>query len=290
MPHEREIIMKKQKSGFIRGVWGIYDVGGKLGKPYSRRTKIDNDITLAKLNPYAPKCKVYIFGEDNFKILTDKGFDTVLIDKKPICWDMLKEQYRHKIEIWKAGLQDFEEIVFLDWDCVPCAPIPNDFWQVLGSGAKVRTTLYQYVLQRALFRSPDARKLSASTFVYIRGEEVVEGIIKTWEDMGKPWQEEVALSKYIDNLNGGWKGIKDYSVKFEQPYHTLFFGYPSEYLKEVVAKNNIFYHLNYKQVIYLLADGKPNNIKARLDVYQQGAIKIAQISSERMLVIERKGK
>jgi hypothetical protein len=261
--------MSDIKRAFIRGIWGIYDIDKTLGRPYSRRTKIDNDIRLAKLNPYAPPCKVYIFGEDNFKIMTDKGFDTVLIDKKPICWDMVKEQYRHKIEIWKAGLQDFDEVVFLDWDCVPCASIPSDFWDVLSGGQKIKTTIFQYVKKRIFTRVGDERKLSSSTFVYIRGKEVVDEIIKTWERIGRPWQEEVALSQYIDDLNGGWKGIEDYRIKFEQPYHTLFYWYIPEYYRDVVAKNSIFYHLNCHKVFRLLGDGDVGRIKQRLDEWQQ---------------------
>lgn len=264
--------MNNTKKSFVRGIWGVYDIDKKLGRAYSRRAKIDNDILLAKLNPYAPKCKVYIFGEDNFRRVTDMGFDTVLVDKKPICWDMIKEQYRHKIEIWRAGLQDFDEIVFLDWDCVPCAQVPVDFWDVLGAGQKIRTTIYMYVKKRLFTRKGDPRKLSASTFVYIRGKEVVDNIIATWERIGRPWQEEVALSQYIDDLNGGWKGVEDYREKFEQPYHTLFHHYPPDYYRDVVLKNSIFYHLNCNKVAWILGDKKPEGIKNRLDLWQRGSI------------------
>ena len=253
---------------FIRGLWGVYDPDKRLGRWYSRRTKLDNDIRLAAINPYAPKCKVYIFGEDNFKILTDKGFDCVLIDKKPFVWDMEKEQYRHKIEIWRAGLQEFKEVVFLDWDCVPCAPIPNNFWDVISNGEKIRATIFMYKLKRVFFRNNDARKVSASTLVYINGLETCDGIIRTWEEIGRPWQEEVALSKHIDIINGGWKGSDDYMKKFETPYHTLYYWYPSEYINNVMLNNNIFYHLNCNKVSGILGDGKLDGVKSRLDAWQ----------------------
>lgn len=261
--------MSDIKRAFVRGIWGIYDTNNTLGRWYSRRTKIDNDIKLVQLNPYAPPCKVYVFGEDNFKRLTDIGFDTVLVDKRPFVWDMTKEQYRHKIEIWRAGLQDFDEIVFLDWDCVPCAPIPKDFWDVLSQGLPVRATIYMYKIPRVLFRQRDSRKVSSSTFVYIRGKQVVEDIINVWEKIGRPWQEEVALSKYIDEFNGGWKGIDDYEKKFEPPYHTLFYHYSSDHMKNVMQKHNIFYHLNCHKVSYLLGEGDKNKIKNRLDDWQR---------------------
>jgi len=254
-----------EDKSFIRGIWGIPDINNTMGRWYSRRTKIENDITLAQLNPYAPPCRVYIFGEENFKKMTDMGFDTVLVDKKPCCWDMEKEQYRHKIEIWNAGLKDFKEVVFLDWDCVPAAPVPNDFWDVLGKGEKIRATIYMYHTRHVPFRRKDGRKVSASTFVYVRGKEVVEEIIAVWERMGRPWREEVALSKYIDELNGGWKGKEDYLVKYEPPYHTLYYHYGVDYMKNVMLENNIFFHLNHHKVRGLLGDGKVENIKKRLD-------------------------
>jgi len=265
--------MENKKVSFIRGVWGIFDKDNSLGKAYSRRKKINNDIDLCKLNPYAPKCKVYIFGEENFKILTDMGFDTVMVDKRPVCWDMMKEQYRHKIEIWNAGLQEHDEIVFLDWDCVPCAPVPNDFWDVLASGRNIRATIYMYTRKRLLSRVGDSRKLSSSTFVYIRGKEVVDEIIKTWERIGRPWQEEVALSQYIDDINGGWKGVEDYRIKFEPPYHILFHHYPAEYYLDVIRKHSIFYHLNNNKVAWLLGERNPAKVKSRLDLWQQNSIK-----------------
>ena len=253
--------MNKSKKSFIRGVWGIYDIDNTLGKPYSRRTKIDNDILLAKLNPYAPQCKVYIFGEENFKKITDMGFDTVLIDKKPICWDMEKEQYRHKIEIWKYGLKDFDEVVFLDWDCVPLTTIPTDFWDVMSKGEKIRATIFMYKLRRVFFRNGDARKVSSSTFVYMRGKEIAEEIIKVWEEMGRPWQEEVALSKYIDNVNGGWKGIEDYK-KYEPGYHCLYGAYKEYSFLENVP--TVFYHYNFQKVAYILNGKTEDGIKERL--------------------------
>lgn len=279
----------KDKS-FIRGIWGIYDVNKTLGRWYSRRTKIDNDITLAKLNPYAPKCKVYVFGEDNFKIMTDKGFDTVLIDKKPFIWDMEKEQYRHKIEIWRAGLQEFKEIVFLDWDCVPVKPIDNEFWNIIANGEKIKATIYQYKIRRAFFRKGDERKLSASTLTYINGLEHCEGIIKTWEKIGRPWQEEVALSKYIDELNGGWKGILDYMSKFETKFHTLYYKYPSEYIKNAILKYSTFYHLNCYKVAALLGDEKIDGIKTRLDGWNQREIHAINALYNRMIKDEQENK
>ena len=116
------------KSSFIRGLWGIYD---NTKKCFERRKKIDNDIKIVLSNPYTKDFMTYVFGEDNYKYLVDKGLKCKLIDKKPIVWDMEKEQFRHKLEIFKCGMEDFDEIVFLDWDCLPVKEINKNFWETL---------------------------------------------------------------------------------------------------------------------------------------------------------------
>lgn len=245
---------------FIHGVWGVYE---NKNKWWTRREKIDNDIKLAFLNPYSPPSKVYVFGEENAKKIADAGFNVTMVDKKPYVFDMEKEQYRHKIEVWKAGLQEFDEIVFIDWDCVPVRKLPDDFWDVMSKGEKVQATIYMYVLQRVFFRNNDSRKVSASTFTYLRGKETVDNIIRVWEEIGRPWQEEIALSKYIDELNKGWHGIEGYK-KFEPKYHCLFWHYDKEFLRQ---KYLIFFHYNKHVVKNILGDGDVKGITDRLNDY-----------------------
>jgi hypothetical protein len=191
-------------SSFIHGLWGVYS---NKNHWWARLSKCDGDIKLYKLNPYSPKTVVYIFGEDNFKRMQDLGFDCRLIDKKPYVWDMETEQYRHKIEIWKAGLQEFDAINFLDFDCISLRPIPGDYWDIMNQGESIKTPIYQYHKKRVNRPPNDYRKVSSASFVYIRGKEHADGMIKLWEEMGKPWKEEYVLTLYIDNMDGGWKGV-----------------------------------------------------------------------------------
>jgi len=253
--------MSDIKSSFIRGVWGSYEK--QENKWYTRRPKIDNDIKLAKLNPYEKKCKVYVFGEDNYKRMVDLGFDCLMVDRKPFVFDMEKEQYRHKIEIWKYGLIDFDEVVFLDWDCIPVQPIPNDFWDILRKGPKIQATLYMYRLRRAFFRKSNERKLSAATFVYMKEKNVAEEIISVWEKIKRPWQEEIALSKYIDDIDGGWKGVENYQKYEPAGFHCLFHLYQNlSFLKKRLP---IFYHLNRNIVGSILSGKTTEGIKKILD-------------------------
>ena len=261
---------------FIHGIWGVYK--HQDNHWYTRRPKIDNDMKLELLNPYAPPTKVYVFGKDNYKRIIDMGFDestVVMVDKKPCVFNMETEQYRHKIEVWKCGLEEFDEIVFLDWDCVPIHQIPNNFWNVMAQGEKIQATLYMYTIRRAHWRTGDTRKLSASTFVYVRNKKIVNDIIKVWEENGRLWQEEIALSKYIDEINGGWHGIEKYK-KYEPKYHNLFWYFDPDFLE---TKIPLFFHYNKNKVKFILGNGK--NVKSRLDyMYEKEISDLKKIIQE----------
>jgi hypothetical protein len=244
---------------FIKGIWGIYSNKNHF---YTRKTKVDKDVQLSLLNPYAPVYRVYVFGEDNFKAMIDLGFDCLMVDKKPFVWDMETTQYRHKLEVFKCGLSEFDEVVFTDWDCIPLQPIPKDFWRVLGAGEKIQASNFQYKKSRCSFRPGDTRKVSAATFVYMREKEIGDGIIKTWEDMGMPLKEELALSKYIDDLGGGWKGIENYK-KYEPRYHNTFWYYDKDFY--VNHKDPIFCHFNTHRITFFIGDKNKDHVKSRLD-------------------------
>lgn len=248
------------KSSIIHGIWGIYkdNKDYKSTHWYARRSKIDNDIKLYKLNPYSPSNTVYVFGEDNYKKIVDLGFTCKLIEKKPFVWDMEKEQYRHKMEIWKAGLQDFDSIVFLDWDTIAIKPMPDNFWLVMNEGEPIKSTIYQYHCKKVKRFPNDCRKVSSASFVYIKGIEHANGIIKLWEESGKPWKEELALSHYIDGLSGGWKGVENYK-KHDVPFFQL------HCIPGLVKEKNnlVFGHCNHHVVGGLIGDGK--NVKDRID-------------------------
>jgi len=200
--------MSEVKRAFIRGLWGIYDHKGR--RYYKRRAKQDGDIKMISLNKNAQKHITYVFGSDNYKFLTDKGFEARLIDKRPIVWDMDKEQFRHKLEVLYQGLQEFDEIVFLDWDCTECRPLPPDFWERLAQKDPIQGVLRMYHKKKAYWRDSDHRKIPEASFVYIREKEIGKELNDLWEKMNRPWSEEVVIAKYIDDRNGGWHGLKYY--------------------------------------------------------------------------------
>lgn len=233
------------KRSFIRALWGIYDNERRF---YLRRAKMDNDIKLLQKNKYNQSWRTYVFGQDNFKFLEDLGIqDLCLVDKKPYVWDMETQQFRHKLEVFRLGAQDFDEFVFLDWDVYPEKPLPNNFWDVLGEKQPIQAIIRGYKKIKAEWRKEDRRKIPCASFVYFREKHIPDEIIKTWENMGSGMSEEIPMGKYLDDRSGGWKGIDYYWDNYEPDFFVLDEGfvYSHEKLK---TKNRCFGHLNYRQV------------------------------------------
>ena len=240
------------ESKFIRTLWGEYD---SSDKNKLRRKKMENDIRLLLRNPNKVDFKTYVFGEDNLKFLIDQGIeDCELIDKKPIVWDMGTQQFRHKIEAFKIGIEEFDEIVFLDWDCQAIKPIPIDFWDVLRKKEKIQAIMRMYKRRKAYWRKEDQRKIPCASFVYINDKDVGKDLVEMWNKMKKPWSEEIVMMRYMEEINGGWKGIEDYWEKFEPDFFVLDEGYI--YSKELLkTKNLTFKHYNSNQVKRKLRHG-----------------------------------
>ena len=206
------------KRAFIRGLWGIYEHDER--RFYKRRLKLDNDMKMVKLNKNSKNHITYVFGEDNYKYLIDQGFEARLVDKRPIVWDMDNEQFRHKLEVLHQGMQEFDEIAFLDWDCTECRPLPDNFWERLGEKAEIQAVLRQYRRRKISWRSEHIRKMPEASFVYINNKETTVGLNKLWEEMGRPWSEELVIAKYMDNLSGGWQSLEYYWDNYEPFFST----------------------------------------------------------------------
>lgn len=233
------------KQGFIRTLWGIYDNTRRF---YARRSKMDNDIKLLLKNPFNTPWRTYVFGEDNLKFLNDLGVSNcVLIDKRPYVWDMDTQQFRHKIEAFKCGIEEFDQIVFLDWDCQPEKELPSNFWDVLSEKEPLQAIIRSYRRKKVFWRNSDWRKVPCASFVYIREKKIVYDLIQLWEDMGKPMSEELVMAKYMDERLGGWKGLDHYWDNYEPNFFVLDEGFV--YSKEKLnTKYRCFGHLNHRQV------------------------------------------
>lgn len=209
------------KRGFVRGLWGSFDVTNRLT---ARRFNVANDILNIKNNKFNERFVTYVMGVDNFKILNDLGIeDVVLIDKEPFRFDLTAHQYRNKIEvIAHAFLNDgYDELVYLDWDCVPQKKLPNDFWTELGKREMFQANLQAYKKNKITWRQTDNQIIPNGGFLYLRNKSICELAIEKWEPIGKPVNDEVVWASITDDMVGGWKGRETYKNIFESMYSNL---------------------------------------------------------------------
>jgi len=244
---------------FVRGLWG----NCAETKDF-RGGKIHSDINIIKDNEYSEPFITYVFGDRNKEYLESLGFECRLIDSKPSIWDMVDQLYRHKLDVFKAAMEDYDEIVFLDWDCRPTAPLPDDFWDVIGEKASFQANLFQYRTKKCLWRKTDIRKVTNGGFVYMRDKTIPDKIIKNYDEFhewvkkkgeerasqGKElrfrekaliFDDEPAMSKYADDSIGGWQGTDKYWELFEPEFCNLKkkSAYPEEKLQ---TKRECFVH------------------------------------------------
>jgi len=205
---------------FMRAVWGSYDDTHRITK---RRGCMDNWFELIKRNRYTFPFVTYVFGEDNFKMIEDMGFECRLVDKDPLPFDPIKAQYRHKLESFLYAFEEdgVDELVHMDWDVFPIKPLPENFWEVLGKKSDIQSCLQQYKRRKCSWRGKkDIRKVSNGGFVYIRDKDAPKEIIKIWERRKGPSMEP-AMSRFIDDKMDGWKGLEYYWDNFEPDFCQL---------------------------------------------------------------------
>jgi hypothetical protein len=245
------------KRSIVRGLWGNVDCDSKMRK----------DINAIKSNEYCSikDFKVYVFGENNYNILLSEGFDCKLVSKNPVEYDMETQLYRHKLDIILKACRDYDEIVFLDWDCVPVRILPNDFWDVMREKAPFQANLFQYRTKKCfLWRNLETRKVCNGGFLYLRDIKIAEQFIKNYDELfdwvekqrelrlkeGKElrfrekaliFDDEPAITKWVDDDMDGWKGIDYYWEHYEPDFCNLKKKsvYSSELLK---SKNTCFLH------------------------------------------------
>ena len=222
---------------FMRAMWGVYDPSDRIT---ARKKRVDRNVKEVLANEFNEPFVTYVFGEDNYNELLELGVENcVLIDKNPEPFDPIKYQYRHKLEAIRYGFQEdkCDEMVHLDWDCTPRKKLSPDFWDKLGKKEVFQANLLMYHRRRAHWRgNVDSRKIPNGGFVYLRGSQVIEDIIKVWESQ-KDKSVEPAMARYTDNLDGGWKNKERYWDLFEPEVVNLHRASP--YDKELLAAKDI---------------------------------------------------
>lgn len=122
---------------FIRILWGEFE------RYSSQITEAKND----NLNE-----TVFVWGQDNFDKLVSIGYDCILIDKEPYDYTIADNHtfINHKSLIHKIigigyGLKQFDEVIFVDWDCRKIKEIDDRFYELLkNKNSELQVPLYSY--------------------------------------------------------------------------------------------------------------------------------------------------
>jgi hypothetical protein len=101
-----------------------------------------NTKTINELPPfpiYPAQEVVYVWGIENEKRLKSIGYETRLVSNDPLShpdypyFSTYPTQYGNKLISLKLALEEFEEIIMLDWDCYILRPWDHQFYTYLNS-------------------------------------------------------------------------------------------------------------------------------------------------------------
>lgn len=227
------------KTGFIRGLWGEFDKSNRITK---RRFRVENNIKDILLNKFNEPFKTYVYGKENYDGLISFGVkDCVLLDCKPSGFDIVKHQYRHKLEIIKYAMEidKYDELIYLDWDCVPKKKIDDTFWTLLRNKSEFQANLQIYRRKKCPWRTKDLRKIPNGGYIYLRNSTFPGKAIYYWEKIGRPDNDEPAWAKLTEELTNGWKGAEMYWDLFEPMVCNIHRSSP--YSQELLNKKNIYF-------------------------------------------------
>jgi len=228
------------KRAFIRGLWGVYDDSNWIKK---MRYRMDGEIMSAVQNQFTEKFTTYVMGEDNYNLIKKIIPDAVLISKEPFVFDLVKFLHRNKMEIIKYAIdQDgLDEVIWLDWDCIPTKKLPPDFWDYLGKKEVFQANLQRYRRNMCPWRSKDQGCVPNGGYLYLRDKELIYKAIKVWDTMPQQ-NDERAWAKLTDDMMGGWEGIDKYWRIFESDCSMLRRMSPYSVSMVSQRKNVCFFH------------------------------------------------
>jgi hypothetical protein len=106
-----------------------------------------NPITIKELSPFPvyPKQEiVYVWGEDNESMFKQLGYETRLVSETLYPYfNTDNTQYGNKLVVLKLALEEFKEVMMLDWDCYILRPLDNQFYEYLKS-KPIQCPLYSH--------------------------------------------------------------------------------------------------------------------------------------------------
>lgn len=206
------------KREFIRTVFGDCRTG-----------VLNEDIMRLLKSEFNDSYTTYVFGKDNLNYLQTLGLKCIMIEEKPSIFHMHGHIFRHKLEVYRYAMENdgYDQIVFLDWDLVPTKKIPDDFWQQLENKESIQGCLYSCGKKRLCRWRRNEHKsfIINASFLYIGDKSIPSKLIKIWNDFPDEtcwrYNDEIAISKFIDDNYGGWVGEEKWFNMFEPRFAHL---------------------------------------------------------------------
>lgn len=214
---------------FVRCLWGE--------DSYPVRKGVLHNLKHAMKAQFQPTPTLWFcYGRNNADVLWNLGIEAMMLDEQPISnfgltGDKNAQRYgtvnwgqnfwRHKYPPLRHALAVHEAAVWLDLDTNLTQPLPDDFWDRMAQGRELQSSLRQFHQRRAHWRGKaDIRKIPCGSFIYVRGQSVIDRIEYFYDQMRLHWDPDV-LARTLDDLWGGWKGAEAYKRDGWEPYcHT----------------------------------------------------------------------
>tara|TARA_R110000824_G_scaffold120382_5_gene275674 strand:- start:15864 stop:16574 length:711 start_codon:yes stop_codon:yes gene_type:complete len=210
---------------FIKAVWGDHNSDN-----YSN---VRNDVEKHDVSPQremesSVNCVVYCFGLENEKWVKDLGHETRLLDE---ChephWFGSGPNWTHKVDAIAAGMKEFHEVIWMDWDMKQLLPLDYYFFNEVRKGASLLSGLTRYKRSYANWRRKhqDRTCLPGGGWLYFRGDdegnEIIDLVYKFLPETknrkgDRHYHDEYAMSMAVEKLNGGWHGV-DWWAETYQP-------------------------------------------------------------------------
>jgi len=211
-------------------------------KMSNRMSKIHRNIRSYVKQGYKDQSTVYVFGKENQEYVNKLGLKSVLIQDDPYKYHPTRGIYMHKLLAYQYIMEDFDEVVLLDFDMLLESCLPNDFWKVLNQRESFQASLHGYRTKRIKHREGKENKwIPAGALVYMRDKSIPEKLIRLNTEGVNKWSCEPAFAYLTDEMTDGWKGLQTYWELFEPQFYSSRKS-PYRWNKEKYQKNICFKH------------------------------------------------
>jgi len=229
------------KRAIIKGIWGTSE------PPTKARNKLKAEIPSIIKHQFTIPSIIYAFGQENCDFVKKSGANCILLNDNPAPFES-KYQFRNKLEMIKYAMEvdGYDEILWIDWDCVPIKKMPDNYWGVLNKKESFQACLHIYHRKKCGWRKRSPRTVPNGGFIYLRDKTIISKVINIWEGNQQD-NDEPAWAKYTDSIMGEFIGtsesLKKYWDMFEPYFCNLHGGSP--FSEELLKSKDICFIHNH---------------------------------------------